>query len=1470
MNRFSLAAFFLFAVHQTAFSQSISGQTSVCLNSTYTYSFRAGSCPLVDSEWTVTGGTIVDDVSLETKKIRWTSTGTKSIHVLGYITHSCAGSADPPEDPRPTATLSVNLVEAPAVSLTSNLPSIACSNTSMTLSCDNSVSAYYKDWQYSTSPSSGYTTFKTTTTSSTTFTFDDEIPSSLIGQVIYFRVRLRPCPSSYLGTTVSGNDNTTFYQAVPDFTATGIAPDFSCETGSVSINNLTYPDGTAYNGEGIVISIQNSGGTRGYSQTHSGQTSYTISTNFLTVGTGYQVIIENTSAAGRNACSSSVKSFSIPAAPTFSANNPTLLQSISCHHSSDIGSSSDGQITVSVNNGKPPFDYYLKKNSGSFVLIKSNDTNSSYNYTSLGAGTYQVRVIDACDSDRTPSGTVTLNEPSAITFNGTNTKVTSDYNGAEISCSTSSDGEITISASGGTGSLQYSVGSVFGSSNIFPGLSAGTYATYVRDSNGCEMTGPSVKITAPSAVVINNVTPVEYNGYNLSCSGGSDGQVSVSASGGTGILRYSIDGGSHQASNVFTGLSSGNHSVRVRDANNCLSGSYSITLTSPPALSVSGSITSDHGGGQALSCYGANDGQITVSGSGGVGTLQFSIDNGINFYSTTVFNSLSSGTYYIKIRDGNGCVGSASDPVVITDPPAIAVTEIISNYNGWQVSCNGEADGSILLDVSGGAGGFTYSWSNEETSKDLSNLGAGTYSVEIIDANGCTFNDSYTITEPFELQATSFTSDFNGEGVSCNGATDGTIDVDITGGTAPYTYSWSNGETTEDLSGIGTGIYSVEITDANNCITEINNIEIKEPAILSLTVSDQLNVDCNGNSTGSITLTSAGGTGTYEYSIDGTTWQTTNTFTGLPAGDYTIDLRDTNGCTTSTTATITEPTVLAGNVFNVIKSTCGENNGSAEASASGGTAGYSYTWRNNLNEVVSTLSTLTNVGGGIYTVTITDVNGCTTTGQANISSADGAQVTFTDIVSTSCFNSSDGQASMNITGSAPFNVEWQNGETGEQATALSPGDNVVTVTDVNGCVVVEVVNIPSPTAIDYTVTSSIIPSCHDSSDGSIVVQASGGSGGYTYSWSTGDTGSSLDNIASGTYNLTITDINGCTLNAEVVLDGVDPVSLNIDNTALPTCVGDADGSITVSAIGGNGGYTYSWNTGVTAATIEQLLAGSYEVTVADSKGCTIIETIDLPDPEPFTIDIGDEVEICTGSSYVMASEIDNAIYSWTSDNGFTSTDQEVTLSEQGTYNLHVTNADGCEAEDSFTLIVSDDLLNADFLMATEAYVGDTIVIIDISWPIPESLTWQLPTEARVLIENQDYAEVVFDTPGTYAIDMEVSLADCQDFYSQSITILEGRPDAGGRQGEGEELIRKFTAYPNPNDGEFKAEVELSRVEGIRLTLVDLNGNLVVFDSKYSQKDSYEVAVDLPRLRSGIYLLGLQAGGKSKTLRLMVK
>ena len=284
-------------------------------------------------------------------------------------------------------------------------------------------------------------------------------------------------------------------------------------------------------------------------------------------------------------------------------------------------------------------------------------------------------------------------------------------------------------------------------------------------------------------------------------------------------------------------------------------------------------------------------------------------------------------------------------------------------------------------------------------------------------------------------------------------------------------------------------------------------------------------------------------------------------------------------------------------------------------------------------------------------------------------------------------------------------------------------------------------------------------------------------------------------------------------------------------------------------------------------------AGIYTVTVTDAKGCSDTEEIEIEDPEEFIIDMGDEYVLCVGQVLEIGSDVVDATYSWQSSNGFTSIEQAVVIDQGGEYSLAVVDPDGCVAQDDFSVIISNDLLQADLLMVSEAYTGDTVVIIDISWPVPERLSWDLGAGATVLMENKDYAEVVFKEPGNYTVNIETGLALCTDTYTQSISITDrpGKPNENGRTSAASEpLITTFKVYPNPSDGQFEVSVVLSSPEAIGLAMIDLEGNQIVLSREYESSQEFQVPIDIPRLSPGIYLLSLRASGENKVLRVMIK
>ncbi|KAF2518228.1 hypothetical protein EYY60_00275, partial [Flavobacterium zhairuonense] len=507
-------------------------------------------------------------------------------------------------------------------------------------------------------------------------------------------------------------------------------------------------------------------------------------------------------------------------------------------------------------------------NNGSITLTVPTNGNYTYNWgngittknrSGLAPGDYTVTVTNPIGCEKT--STYSVSQPDAITITLSQTNVS--YIGG-------SDGSATVAVTGGIGPYSYSwspsVLYVYDTTAYF--LAKGTYTVTVRDANNCTAT-QNFTITEPDAL---DATLVSQ--HNIDCNGANTGSITISAIGGTGPYSYWWD---HSGGNGATasGLVAGTYTVTVYDAFYS-SIIKSFTITEPDAL------TATAVGQTNITCHGANTGSATVSANGGTGSYTYSWAPSGGSAATA--SGLSAGIYTVTVTDSNSC--TATESFTITEPDALTATAV----GQTNITCNGANTGSATVSANGGTGSYTYSWSpSGGSAATASGLGAGTYTVTITDANSCTATQSFIITEPDAIVITPSQTN-----ILCHGANTGSATVSANGGTGSYTYSWSpSGGSAATALGLSAGIYTVTVTDANNC-TATQNFTIVQPALLNGT-SAVTNVACNGGNTGAIDLTVSGGTGPYTYDWGGGI--TTEDRTGLVAGTYSVTITDANSCT---------------------------------------------------------------------------------------------------------------------------------------------------------------------------------------------------------------------------------------------------------------------------------------------------------------------------------------------------------------------------------------------------------------------------------------------------------------------------------------------------------------------------------------------------------------------------------------------
>jgi hypothetical protein len=1026
----------------------------------------------------------------------------------------------------------------------------------------------------------------------------------------------------------------------------------------------------------------------------------------------------------------------------------TAVTNVSCF------GGSNGSATVTPANGTAPYTYFWTPG-----IITGNGTNT---ITGLNAGTRTVTVTGA--NGCTATQTVTITQPTLL--------VASSGGQTNILCNGASTGNATVNATGGTAPYTY-LWSNGQTTQTASGLSAGTYTATVTDFNGCTAT-QSFTITQPTALsvqassqtdiacfggtgtasvtVIGGTGTVSYNWTpgnpagdgtpnvtgltpgtwtvtatdanncsvsqtynfinpaqlvltpgttsNVLCNGGASGAATVNVTGGTGNKTYNWAPGNPtgEGTNSVSQLTAGVWTVTVTDANLC-SATQTFNITQPSAVVASS------GGQTNVLCYGAATGSATVNATGGVPGYTYLWSNG---QTTQTATGLTAGVYTVTVRDVNLC--PATFTFTITQPSALLTATAASQTN---VLCNGGATGAASVSVTGGAGTYSYNWTPGNPPGDgtasVTGLTAGVWTMTVTDGNLCTATQTFNITQLSGL-ATSVSGQVN---VSCFGGSNGSATVNVTGGTGSgtYNYSWLPGPANAATVGnLSANTYTVTVTDGNNC-TATQNVVITQPALLTATQS-QTNVTCNGLNNGTATVTPTGGTAPYTYQ-----WfpsgGTAATATGLAPGIYNVVVTDNKGCTVVRTYTITQPATLATTANGQTNVSCfGGSNGTATVAVTGGTTPYSYSWAPSGGNAATGI----NLTAGTKTVTVTDFNGCVTTRTFNITQPAVLAAT-TSQVNVSCFGGSNATATVTPTGgTAPYSYLWSNGQTTQTATGLSAGNYTVTVTDFNGCTNTQTYTITQPTLLVASSGGQTNVSCNGEDDGIATVNATGGTGAYTYSWApSGGTAATASGLTAGVYTATVTDANGCT--ATHTFNITEPAVLTLTPSQVNvSCNGNGDATATATMTGGTAPYSYAWSPGGgTGATATGLAPGTYTVNVTDDNGCTASHTYTITEPDVLTIAISQDT-VCPGATLQLMSDIAGGTtpysVSWTGANSFTSSSEDPTISgvttaAEGSYTVTVTDNNGCTATDIQNIVVNHNALITVEPVATTACVNSS-------------------------------------------------------------------------------------------------------------------------------------------------------------------
>ncbi|HTA84160.1 MAG TPA: T9SS type A sorting domain-containing protein [Bacteroidia bacterium] len=772
---------------------------------------------------------------------------------------------------------------------------------------------------------------------------------------------------------------------------------------------------------------------------------------------------------------------------------------------------------------------------------------------------------------------------------------------------------------------------------------------------------------------------------------------------------------------------------------------------------------------------------------------------------------------------------------------AISVTLFWENSDSSRINT---FDNTLVVADSTGS-----SWNSEgQSAITPGSLGNVTSNAITIPTTGeqITFGSTNASSNPLltPLLASTVINDFN-----CSGNNTGNVTADVSGGNGSYTYSWNSNpvQTGNIATGLPAGSYTVNVMDGNSCsatATIAINTGLAPNASVTATNS------CNGQSNGSVMASVTGGTGSYTYSWNTTPVQTTATASGLPAGSYTVTIMDGNSCSATATVTLTDPAKVTANINTSADPKCnGNSNGTALVTAGGGTSTYTYSWN---STPVQTNALATGLPAGSYSVTVMDGNSCAATANVTLTDPDKVTANINTSADPKCNGNSDGSAIVTAGGgTSAYTYSWNSTpvQTNAQATGLPAGSYTVTVMDGNLCTATANITLTDPPVL--TADSGLSTNATCVVTGTAAVVAGGGTGAYTYLWSNNATTSSINNLASGSYSVTITDANLCTATINIRLTNPAGVNASITPSVNPTCNASSDGSASVVGSGGTGTYTYLWSNNATASSISAVPAGSYSVTVTDGNQCVGTANITLTAPGVVTANItGSADPKCNGSSDGSATVLAGGgtpsyTYSWNSNP--VQTNATATNLSAGSYTVTVTDANSCPAGTATVTLVNpavvsvgtDTIHNASCNGCLDGGAG-----VIISGGHKNVIVWEDSTlTGYVVLTNHVSDTATKLAAGTYVC---VATDSCGDTKTDTVRITS--PGPTGIQSIN--MVDGVTIYPLPNNGHFAISF---KGEGYQLLdIYDETGKEIYSQILNDVEANRTISVDLGIYANGIY------------------
>lgn len=1101
-------------------------------------------------------------------------------------------------------------------------------------------------------------------------------------------------------------------------------------------------------------------------------------------------------------------------------------QDVTCY------SGGDGFATVDINGGTEPYTI--------------NWINGQRTETAIGlfAGDHTVNIID--NNGCFASAEVSLSQPNEFTLT---------YDIVDLSCNAADDGEIAIYPTGGTQPYDitlYGPYSLVISGTNFSGLAAGNYTYVASDACG---------FLYRESVIVSEPDELQYstNIAHVSCNGEANGEAEIITSDGVDPVNFMWYDSS--TVNYHADLDTGYYSYIVSDA--CSSFTDSIYIEEPDELIAI--IEAEH-----INCAGDPTGIASAIVEGGTYPMSFSWSNGMRYQ---MINNLFAGDYTVQVVDANGC--TAYNSVTINQNPLLQVS-----MQTTDVICAGDSTGQIFIDTLYGFGSLSYTWSNDlwNGQDTIRNVAAGNYSVTVVD--GCETAVIVPITIN-ELHAP-LTVDVQYSDITCNGLVDGSIMLNALSGVAPYSYQWRDIDTTTNsLSELSSGLYYFSVSD--QCTTISDSVSVVQPDALSVEIVST-DISCFGYIDGTASATVTGGTEPYIYNW--TNGQTSREAQNLYSGSHYLNVIDANGCTSLNSIEINQPLALQVEVETTDVLCNGDETGRIVITPMGGSGAYSYTWDNGFIG-----DTITDVAAGTYSLIVADECRATIQKEVTITEPEPFAVT-SDLRNVSCFGLADGSVTLYPTqGVAPYIVSWDNGASDFVLESLLADTLTYIVSDACNDSLRGVIVIEQPDIMDLNVdTDSAL--CNGFGDGSASAIISGGIAPYIYNWSNGVQSQSVSGLFAGSYSVNVFDANGCLASEDFEIS--EPTAIEVNMVVTNAECERANGKIETSVFGGNAPYSFFWSDSSVRMELDSVLPGVYALTVTDANGCIVIQRKEIGvDAAPYDICIltvdreigknkivwekknnssvtGVNVYRMVGGEYQWLGSVDSSELSYY--------DDELSTPKVVASRYVISTNDACGNESELSPFHQTIHLGSAMGVDNNTVVLDWTEYIDESgefepiWYYLYRGTNEREMELFDSVDAQVGTEYNDENPqGSIYYRVGVKKADAcvstgrlkseSGPYSQSLSnISESTIDITRLESIDELLV----IYPNPSDGKFT--IIFDEFEGAKAVITNISGQAV-----WQQKLlNAETSVNLDVLPIGIYNLMISTNTKEFNKQIVIE